>query len=68
MKAPNNTAAEQVDRLNAQNAELLTLKTQTEQGNLEYCARLDSEIASNESIIAMLTPAAEWVEVTSPTN
>ena len=62
MKTPNNIAAEQVDRLTVQNAELLNLKTQTELGNQEYCARLDSEMAANDAIIEMLTPAAEWVE------
>jgi hypothetical protein len=38
MKTPNNIAAEQVDRLTVQNAELLNLKIQTEIGNQEYCA------------------------------
>lgn len=67
MKTPNNIAAEQVDRLTVQNAELLNLKTQTEIGNQEYCARLDAEMAANVSIIDMLTPAAEWTESNDPT-
>lgn len=66
MKTANNTAAEQIDRLTAQNAELSDLKTQTEIGNQEYCARLESEIAANQTIIEMLTPAAEWVETQDP--
>lgn len=59
---PNNPAAEAIDKLNSTNNELITLRTQTEIGNKEYCDRLTAEIASNESIIKMLTPAAEWVE------
>lgn len=62
MKIPNNPAAEAIDKLTAQNAELAHLKEQTEIGNREYCERLAGEIASNESIIEMLTPTAEWVE------
>lgn len=68
MKTPNNPEAEAIDKLTAQNAELLNLKTQTERGNQEYCDRLTAEMASNDSIIEMLSPAAEWVEVTDPTN
>ena len=62
MKTPNNPAAEAIDKLTAQNAELAHLKEQTEIGNRDYCNRLDSEIASNQSIIEMLTPTAEWVD------
>lgn len=68
MKAPSNAAAEAVDSLVAKNAELLNLKVQTEIGNKEYCDRIAAEIASNDSIIEMLTPAAEWVEVVDSTN
>ena len=67
MKTPNNIAAEQVDRLTAQNVELLNLKTQTTLGNQEYCDRVDKEIAANEQIIDMLTPTAEWTESNDPT-
>lgn len=66
MKIPNNPAAEAVDRIIAQNVELLNLRTQTEIGNKQYCDRVTAEIASNESIIEMLTPAAEWVEAEDP--
>jgi hypothetical protein len=62
MKQPSNPAAEAIEKLNAQNAELLNLRIQTEQGNKDYCDRLNAEIASNESIIAMLEPNAEWTE------
>lgn len=68
MKTANNAAAEQIDRLTAQNAEFEMIKEQTTKGNQEYCDRLDSEIASNTSIIEMLTPTAEWVEVVDSTN
>lgn len=63
---PLNPAAEAIEKLNAQNAELLNLRIQTEQGNKEYCDRLNAEMASNESIIEMLTPTAEWVEAEEP--
>lgn len=68
MKAPSNAAAEAVDNLVAKNAELLNLRTQTEIGNKEYCDRITAEMASNNSIIEMLTPAAEWVEVVDSTD
>lgn len=66
MKTPNNPAAEAVSRLLKQNAELLNMKEQTEIGNREYCDRVTLEIESNESIIAMLEPNAEWVETSEP--
>ncbi len=66
MKTPNNAAAEAVARLEAQNIELLNLKTQTELGNKEYCDRLASEIESNTSIIEMLSSTAEWVDTVEP--
>lgn len=66
MKTPSNPAAEAIDRLVAQNIELSNLKTQTELGNKEYCDRLAAEIASNQTIIDMLTPGAEWVEAVEP--
>lgn len=66
MQKPNNPAAEAVDRLAKQNAELLKMRIQTEQGNQEYCDRLNAEIVSNESIIKMLSPSAEWVEAEDP--
>lgn len=62
MKAPLNPAAEAIEKLSAQNSELAHLKEQTEIGNRDYCDRLAAEIASNESIIEMLSPAAEWAE------
>lgn len=66
MLVPNNPAAEAVDRVKAQNAELLNMRTQTEIGNKEYCDRLTAEMASNDTIIEMLSPSAEWVEAEDP--
>lgn len=66
MKTPNNSAAEAIDRLTAQNADLLNIRTQTEIGNKEYCDRVTAEIESNNSIIEMLTPNAEWVDTPEP--
>lgn len=66
MQNPNNPAAEAVDRITLQNSELLKMRIQTEQGHQEYCDRLNAEIASNNSVIEMLTPSAEWVEVEEP--
>ena len=68
MKTPNNAAAEAVDSLVMKNAELLNMRTQTELGNKEYCDRITAEMASNDSIIEMLTPTAEWVEVVDSTD
>lgn len=62
MKVPNNPAAEAIDKLIEKNIELDNLKTQTDIANKEYCDRVAAEITSNQSIIDMLTPAAEWVE------
>lgn len=62
MKIPKNPAAEAIDKLVEKNIELDSLKTQTDIANREYCNRVAAEIASNESIIEMLTPAAEWEE------
>ena len=65
MKIPLNPAAEAIDKLVEKNVELDNLKTQTDIANKQYCDRVAAEIASNESIIEMLTPAAEWDEEAS---
>lgn len=62
MKTPLNPAAEAIDKLVEKNVELDNLKTQTDIANKEYCDRVAAEIASNESIIEMLSSAAEWAE------
>ena len=66
MKTPNNPAAEAIESLLQKNSELLNMRTQTELGNKEYCDRITAEMASNDSIIEMLTPSAEWVDAVEP--